>query len=84
MGGRMSGRLARWHEIQQCKRGFKTLHTGERVYYRVTGFTEGILNGRLEPFVKIVPEIAIDGRKDGGIYPVKAFWFVTATGEVVK
>ena len=78
----MAYRLARWHEIQACKRCFCTMPDGERVWYRVRGFTEAMCGGgvALQPMAKIARE----GSSDYGIYPVNALVFETDSGELIK
>lgn len=82
----MARRLAGLAEVLKAKRCFMTLHTGERVYYRITSkqlrdmkCAGGI---GVEPMLKIARE---DDTADiGGYYPVKALWFELANGEIVK
>jgi hypothetical protein len=79
----MSYRLAKWHEIESSKRCFATLPGGERVWYRVTGFTEAVCGGGMsvQPMAKIVRE---GDDNSYGIYPVKALVFELSSGELVK
>lgn len=78
----MAFRLAKWHEIQACKRAFMTLPDGERVWYRVHGFRDGETCNGVVPYARISREGDTSG--DLGLYPVKALVFETPSGELVK
>jgi len=87
----MAYRLAKWHEIQACKRAFATLpgapgtphHELERVWYTVHGFKDLISGGGmgLQPFARVSRE---SDPGNLGYYPVKALAFETDSGEIVK
>lgn len=78
----MSFRLAKWNEIQACKRAFCTLPDGERVWYRVHGFSDLQTCNGIMPYAKISRENGPSN--DIGLYPVKALVFETSSGELVK
>lgn len=58
--------LAHWQVIKTCKRCFMTLHTGERIWYRIHGFADLRTASGIQPHARISKEG--DSTMDVGLY----------------